>query len=119
MTNYRELIVWQKSMDLTTKIYELTSRFPKSEIYALTDQMKRSAVSIPSNIAEGANRKTKKEYVQFLHIASGSNAELQTQLEIGYRVGHYSKEEIKDIYSLTIEINKMIYKMIETLSTNN
>ena len=78
--SFKDLIVWQKSMSLVKEVYVITSNFPKSEIYGLTSQMRRAAVSIPSNIAEGKKRKTKNDYVQFLRIANGSAAELETQL---------------------------------------
>ena len=79
---YKQLIVWQKAMDLTVQIYRLVKLLPKEELYALSDQMRRAAVSIPSNIAEGQSRYSNKEFIQFLNIAKGSNAELFTQLLI-------------------------------------
>src|SRR3990167_3497670 len=82
MKSYRELFVWQKGMDVVTEIYRFTEKFPKTEIYGLVSQMRRSAVSIPSNIAEGYARKYKQEYIQFLRIAFGSGAELETQIII-------------------------------------
>jgi four helix bundle protein len=87
VTTHKDLDVWKKSMDLATHIYSLTSRFPKEALYGLTSQMRRSAVSIPSNIAEGAARHSRKEYIQFLHVASGSVAELETQLVLAFRMG--------------------------------
>ena len=86
INTYRDLIVWQKSMDLVVEIYKLTKNFPKSEIYGLTSQMKRCAVSIPSNIAEGRRRGSRKDYRHFLIIAYGSGAELETQIEIVKRL---------------------------------
>ena len=83
MNSYQDLEVWKKSIDFVEQIYRLVKQLPKEETYALSDQMRRAAVSIPSNIAEGANRKTTKEYIQFLYIALGSTAELETQLIIG------------------------------------
>jgi len=85
--SYKELTVWQKSMDLVTVIYTLTENFPKEEMYGLTSQMRKCAVSIPSNIAEGRLRGTRKDFVQFLRIAYGSGGELDTQLEIVRRIG--------------------------------
>jgi len=79
---HKDLLVWKKSMDLVKQIYELTQDFPKSEIYGLTSQVRRSAISIPSNIAEGAARNSSKEFIQFLYISLGSVAELETQLLI-------------------------------------
>ena len=82
MTSYKDLEAWKKSMQLVKEIYFLTKTFPKEEIYALTSQIKRAAVSIPSNIAEGSGRHYKKETIQFLHISRGSLYELDTQLNI-------------------------------------
>lgn len=80
INSYKDLIVWQKSMELVKSIYEMTANFPKEEIYGLISQMKRSSISIPSNIAEGKRRGTRKDYRQFLVIAYGSGAELETQI---------------------------------------
>ena len=82
VNSYQDLEVWKKSIDFVEQIYRLVKQLPKEETYALSDQMRRAAASIPSNIAEGANRKTTKEYIQFLYIALGSAAELETQLII-------------------------------------
>jgi len=84
--SYKNLIVWQKSVELAVEVYELTDRFPKSEIFGLTSQMRRAAVSIPSNIAEGRRRLTQKEFIHFLTISYGSGAELETQLEISKKL---------------------------------
>src|SRR3989344_3291460 len=115
--NYEKLSVWQKSMDLVECVYRLTEKFPKGELYGLTNQMRRSAVSIPSNIAEGSHRKTNKDFCQFLSIASGSAAELQTQVKIAGRLNFSvtSVSEYEKIESLIVEIRKMLYKLIETL----
>ena len=83
---YKDLIVWQKAMDLVVEIYKLTNLFPKSELYGLTSQVRRSAISIPSNIAEGRFRGTIKDYLNFLRIAYSSGAELETQIEISKRL---------------------------------
>ncbi|MFB2769833.1 four helix bundle protein [Pelatocladus sp. BLCC-F211] len=84
--SYREQFIWQFGIDLAVECYELTEYFPKSELYGLTSQIRRSSVSVPSNIAEGYGRRTKNEYIQFLHIALGSLRELDTQLIIAKRV---------------------------------
>jgi four helix bundle protein len=94
---HKKLDVWQKSVDLVRKIYELTKIFPKAEDYGLTNQMRRAAVSIPANIAEGAARQTKKEFIQFLHIFQGSLSELDTHLEIAKRLQYIGQKEIGDI----------------------
>jgi four helix bundle protein len=86
--NHRKLLVWEEAMNLVESVYQITTRFPKEEVFGLTAQLWRSAVSVPSNIAEGAGRNSSKELVQFLGIASGSLAELDTQLEIASRLGY-------------------------------
>ena len=90
VTTHKDLEVWKKAMDLVTHIYALTSQFPKEELYGLTSQIRRSAISIPSNIAEGAARQSRKEFIQFLHIASGSVSELETQVLLAARMGFVS-----------------------------
>ena len=91
---HRDLDVWKEGIELVVKVYEIVQKFPNEEKYALVDQIKRSAISIPSNIAEGAARNSKKEFLQFLHISLGSISELETQLIIADRLGFLSKEEI-------------------------
>ena len=113
--SYKDLIVWQKSMTLTKAIYELISRFPKEEKYALSDQMRRAAVSIPSNIAEGRNRGSKKEFVQFLRIAYGSCGELTTQIEIAKGMPFGKNLNYNSVDTLVEEISKMLYVMIKKL----
>ncbi len=113
--SYKELIVWQKSMDLVVEIYNLVKNLPKEEIYALSSQMRRSAISVPSNIAEGQRRTSTKEFSNFLSIAKGSNAELQTQLLICKRLVYLSEQDIEKAYQLSLEIDKMLYKLIITL----
>ena len=100
MQSYRDLIVWQKGLDLVEKVYGVTSKFPKEEIYGLTSQMRRSAVSIPSNIAEGYSRKHRQEYIQFLRIAFGSGAELEIQIEITKRLHYLSVENIQEVENI-------------------
>lgn len=115
ITTYKELVVWQKAMDLVINIYAITEKFPKSEIYSLTSQMRRCAVSIPSNIAEGRRRQTKADYRHFLIIAYGSGAELETQIEIAKRLKFIIDEESTIIDCLLLEIMKMLNIMIEKL----
>ena len=114
--SYRELIVWQKAMDFVVVIYQLCSNFPDDEKYGLTNQMKRAAVSIPSNIAEGQSRSSTKDFIRFLYIAKGSNAELETQLEIAVRLGFVDTEKIKDVIMQSNEIGKMLTGLIKSLS---
>ena len=108
---YKDLIVWQKSMDLVVAIYELTENYPKSELYGLTSQTKRSAISIPSNIAEGRRRGSKKDYRQFLVIAYASGAELETQIEIAKRLPFTSKLDFNKVDDLLNEVMRMLNKM--------
>ncbi len=117
LDSYKNLIVWQKSIDLVEKIYLLADQFPKSEIYGLSSQIQRAAVSIPSNIAEGQQRNNLKEYIQFLSIASGSVAELETQIIIAKRI--YSKFDYFQVNSLIIEIQKMLNVLIRKLKDRN
>jgi len=113
--SYRDLIVWQKAMDLVSKIYKLTLKFPKTEIYGLTSQMKRCAVSIPSNIAEGRTRKSSLDYRRFLIIAYGSGAELETQIEISKKLYSNKNLNFAIIDGLLNEIMRMLNKMIRTI----
>ena len=115
VNTYKDLIVWQKSMDLVVTIYNLTEKFPKSEIYGLTSQMRRSAVSIPSNISEGRRRGSRKDYHQFLIVAYASGAELETQIEIAKRLSFGNNSEYNEVNSLLVEVMKMLNKMLSTL----
>ena len=115
---YKELIVWQKSMDMTVMLYPLLKKLPKVETYALSDQMRRAAISIPSNIAEGYGRNTKKEYLQFLYIANGSVCELETQLILCVRVNYFTETEIQPIMSLLSEIGKIIITITKKINSN-
>ena len=111
MSGYKTLIVWQKSMGLVIKIYELTADFPDSEKFGLVSQVRRSAISIPSNLAEGSRRKQGLEKNNFLRIAFGSAAELETQLEISKRLSFGNKNKYSEIENLLIEILKMLNKI--------
>ena len=106
--NYKDLIVWQKSMKLALEIYKLTEKFPKSEVFGSVNQMRRSAFSIPSNIAEGWARKTSGNYLQFLSIACGSAAELETQLTLTQRLGYGDGDSYKHIFDILLEVQKML-----------
>ena len=114
---YEQLIVWQKAMDLTVEVYNLTKLLPKEERYALSDQMRRAAVSIPSNIAEGQSRGSTKEFIQFLHFAAASNAELFTQLLICERVKYFSAEQLKNVKDLSSQVSRMISTLLSKLIT--
>ena len=115
MNSYKDLIVWQKSIELVIGIYKMTDKFPKSELYGLTSQIRRAAVSISSNIAEGYTRKHRLEYIQFLRIAFGSG-ELETQIIIAKKLNFSEIQEIDRIEKLLIEVMKMLNKLIDTLS---
>jgi four helix bundle protein len=100
MGGFRDLIVWQKSIDLVTEVYRNTSKFPREEIFALTSQIRRCAVSIPSNIAEGEGRKGAPEFARFLRIAQGSLAELQTQLIVSERLGYLPQPQFETLFQI-------------------
>ncbi|PWE01236.1 four helix bundle protein [Marinilabilia rubra] len=118
MKSYRDLIVWQKAIDLVCLTYKLSKKFPSEEIYSLTSQIKRSSISIPSNIAEGYGRNSKNDYIRFLQIASGSLYEFQTQLEIANRLHYCTNEEFEKIDTLSHEIEKMLSSLIWKLRKN-
>ncbi|OGD66852.1 four helix bundle protein [Candidatus Campbellbacteria bacterium RIFOXYC2_FULL_35_25] len=112
--SFKDSIVWQKSIELSVNIYNVTENFNESEKFGLISQMRRCAVSIPSNIAEGSKRKTNKDFAQFLRIASGSAAELETQIIIAQRI--YLNIEFKEISSLLLEIQKMLTVIIRKIN---
>jgi four helix bundle protein len=114
--SYRDLIIWQKGIELTTTVYRLTQQFPRQETYGLSAQMQRAATSIPSNIAEGYGRLGRREYRQFLSVARGSNFELQTQLEIARSLGYCDNTLLERAQSLSEEVGKMIYAISTKLS---
>jgi four helix bundle protein len=117
INSYKDLTVWQKSMDLTVEIYEITERFPQTERFGLTSQMQRAAVSIPSNIAEGQKRNHLPEYLQFLSISYGSGAELETQLEICRKLPQLKRLDYSKAELLLEEVMKMLNVMISKLTT--
>ena len=114
--SFRDLVVWQRSMQLTVAIYRLTQSFPREEIYVLSGQIRRSAVSVPSNIAEGQGRLGTGEFRQFLGIARGSNCELQTQLEIARALGYSNSKAIGEAEGLSNEVGKMINTILKSLN---
>ena len=109
---FRDLIVWHKSIAMVTDFYKMTRDFPHEELYGLTSQIRRSAVSIPSNIAEGYGRNSQKDYTRFLQIANGSLFELQTQLEIGSHLGFVSNHDFEKQTEKTREIELMLGSLI-------
>jgi four helix bundle protein len=117
--SYKDLIVWQRSIELVIEIYQLTKQFPPEEIYGLISQMRRASVSIPSNIAEGSYRGTRKDYVQFLRIAGGSASELQTQLEIAKRLSFNNRLNYNKAEVLLSEVLRMLNTIISKLKPNH
>lgn len=115
ITSYKQLIVWQKAFELTVKIFKVTSKFPKSELYGLVSQMRRCAVSIPSNIAEGYSRSHRQEYLQFLRIAFASGAELETQLLLAKELDFLTSQDFEDTGNLLTEVQKMLNKLMSSL----
>ena len=115
LKNYKELQVWQKSYDLCLKLYGLTSKFPNDEKYGLTSQMKRSAVSIPSNIAEGYGRKTTADYIRMLYIAYGSVCELETQVLLAGDLGYIEQSPLDALKSDIAEVERMLKALINSL----
>jgi len=108
VSHYKELIIWQKSMTLATMIYRVTQSFPASERYGLSNQMRRAAVSVPSNIAEGQARQTSTEFNQFLSIANGSLAELETQIILSQNLSYVTEVQSSELLSLLGEVVRMI-----------
>lgn len=115
MKTHKDLDVWKKGMDIVVAIYKLTEGFPKHEIYGLTSQIRRAAVSVPSNIAEGASRQTTKEYIQFLYIALGSLKEMETQLILASRLEYIEDEEYNKLIENTDSIGQMLVGLIKYL----
>jgi len=115
--SYKDLVVWQKSMDLVIEIYKITENLPSSELYGLISQMRRCVVSIPSNIAEGQRRSTNKDFCKFLVISYGSGAELETQIEIIERLYPVQEIDLENAKFLLLEIMKMLNKLISVLKS--
>ena len=116
MKTYRELLVWQKSMLLVIEIYKLSKSFPKDESYGLTSQIRRCAVSVPSNIAEGYGRNSTSDYIRFLNIATGSLYELQTDMEIALNLRYTDNRNFDKLYESSREIERMLSSLIRKLS---
>lgn len=115
LRNYKELKVWQKSYRLCLEIYKITKRFPKEERYGLTSQIRRSAVSVPSNIAEGYGRKTTPEYIRFLYIAYGSNCEMETQILLSGDLGYIETDKLEILQVGIGEVERMLKALINSL----
>lgn len=115
--NHRDLNVWQQAMSVAKFTYELTKQFPKEELFGLTSQMQRSAVSIPSNIAEGNGRDSHQEFDRFLKISTGSACELQTQAELAFAFGYIKEKDLITLNNMVESTLKMIYALRKTLNT--
>jgi len=113
--SYRDLLVWQKSMDLVVACYEITKKFPSQEMYGLVSQIRRAAVSIPANIAEGHGRKHRGDFLHHLSIARGSLLELETHFLIAARLGYLQPPEVENILRLTDELGRMVSGLIQKL----
>ncbi|HUY68444.1 MAG TPA: four helix bundle protein [Alphaproteobacteria bacterium] len=115
VNSHKDLAVWQKAMDLVVKIYSLTKQFPRDELYSLTNQIRRAAISIPSNIAEGKAKRSKRDFVNFIAIARGSAAELETQLLISQRLAYISVEQARPVLDDINEIGRMLSGLLSKL----
>jgi four helix bundle protein len=113
--SYKDLLVWQRAMELVVMCYRLTDRFPIAERYGLTSEVRRSAVSIPSNIAEGYQRRSTGAYLHHLSISLGSQGELETQLEISRRLGLRSDSDVRAVITETEEVGRMLYALVESV----
>ncbi|HOS45735.1 MAG TPA: four helix bundle protein [Paludibacter sp.] len=119
MRTHKDLVVWQKAIDLVLDIYNMTKSFPKEEVYGLVSQMRRAAVSIPANIAEGAARQTKKEFQQFVYISMGSLAELETHLILSVRLSFCGKQEADSTLLKLDEIRRMLSGLLNHFRHNS
>ena len=116
MKTHRDLDVWKNSVEFVTQIYKITRLFPKEELYGITNQIRRAAVSIPSNIAEGAARNHDKEFIQFLYIALASGSEVETQLIISKNLNYINENQFNDLLSRLTVIQKMLQGLIRSLN---
>lgn len=112
--DHKRLLVWQKSVDLVERVYHLTQSFPKEEMYGIVSQIRRAAVSVPSNVAEGCNRETPRVAIKFMHYSLGSLMELETQLIISQRVGYWDASD--DLYDLISDVRNLLFGTIRKLT---
>jgi four helix bundle protein len=115
--NYRDLRVWQSGMDLVVMVYEASEKFPSKEVYGLTSQIRRAAVSVPSNIAEGHTRESTKEYLHHLSITQASLAEVQTQIEIAFRLKYCTQDQLDKILTHSVSLTKQLYALRNALQS--
>ena len=116
--SYKDLLAYQKSYEVALLIYKVTSAFPSSEMYGLVSQMRRAAISVPSNISEGYRRGSQKEYIQFLKISLGSNAELETQLSLSRDLNCINESKFVEVYELNEEVGRLLSSYISRLETS-
>lgn len=119
LKSFRDLIVWQKASNLAVVVYKNTEKFPHSEAYGLSNQMRRAVISISSNIAEGFKRNHIKEKIQFYNIAYGSSAELESQTEISKKLNYFNEATYKELSNLISEISKMLDGLIKSVRQNS
>ena len=113
--HFKDLVVWQKAMEMVAEVYRLTDSFPKREVYGLTDQIRRAAVSVPSNIAEGQAHHNNREFVHFLRHSSGSLAELETQLNIAERLGYADASSTAQLLTRVHEVGRILNGLIGSI----
>lgn len=114
---YKRLNVWHKALDLVVQVYQVTANFPTEERYGLVQQMRRAAVSVPANLAEGSSRSSTKDYLRFVEIATGSLYEVRTYIELAARLGYLTVDEAHTVDSAADEIAAMLYKLVRSLET--
>lgn len=117
--NFQDLVVWQRAMEMTVAVYRATQTFPREEIYGLTSQLRRAAVSVASNIAEGRGRITSGEFRQFLRLAQGSNYEIQTQILVARQLEMGKPELLDEAQKLSIEVGKMLSALIASIGAKS
>lgn len=117
--SYNDLIVWQKAMDLAESVYRASRTFPREELFGLTGQLRRAAVSVPSNIAEGQGRATTRDFLHFLAVARGSLNELETQLLLAHRLGYIDDEQWSTLVNLADEVGRLLRGLVHSLSRSN
>ncbi|MBU4355008.1 MAG: four helix bundle protein [Proteobacteria bacterium] len=113
--SFRDLVVWQKGVDLVTEIYRLSKKFPKDELFGLTSQIRRAAVSIPSNIAEGRGKSSKGEFQQFLHHSRGSLAEVETQIIIAQNLGYLNAADAERVIEIIAEVGRLLHGLLAAI----
>lgn len=116
--SYENLDVWQKSIDLVIDVYKIAGLLPKEELYALSDQIRRAAVSVPSNIAEGQQRMSAKDFIRFLAVSKGSLGELKTQIIVAQRLGYFTDEQAQPVLDKCDEIGRMVNGLIRNINEN-